>query len=125
MRFVLLLSVLSLYICSCQPTEEKLTADLIITNAVIWTGDQAQPEAEAIAIAADTILALGNTSDISSFRGAQTKVIDAEQQFITPGFIDCHVHFLTGGFRLASVQLRDAATPAEFIARIADHPFAA
>ena len=37
---------------------------------------------------------------------------------VTPGFIDSHVHFITGGFRLASVQLRDARTPAEFVARI-------
>ncbi|MGZ8456284.1 MAG: amidohydrolase, partial [Gemmatirosa sp.] len=39
-------------------------------------------------------------------------------QFLVPGFIDAHVHFVAGGFRLASVQLRDARTPAEFVARI-------
>jgi predicted amidohydrolase YtcJ len=46
------------------------------------------------------------------------RVIDARGAFVTPGFIDSHVHFVSGGFRLASVQLRDARTPAEFIARI-------
>jgi predicted amidohydrolase YtcJ len=40
---------------------------------------------------------------------------------VTPGFIDSHVHFLTGGFNLASVQLRDASTPQEFIRRIKDY----
>jgi predicted amidohydrolase YtcJ len=38
---------------------------------------------------------------------------------VVPGFIDSHVHFLTGGAGLASVQLRDARTPAEFVRRIA------
>ena len=37
---------------------------------------------------------------------------------VTPGFIDAHVHFVTGGFRLSSVQLRDAKTPEEFVRRI-------
>ena len=37
---------------------------------------------------------------------------------VVPGFIDSHVHFLAGGLNLASVHLRDAKTPAEFIARI-------
>ena len=45
-------------------------------------------------------------------------MIDAKGGMVTPGFIDSHVHFVIGGFRLSSVQLRDARTPAEFIARI-------
>src|SRR5256886_17679082 len=35
-----------------------------------------------------------------------------------PGFTDGHTHFIDGGFQLASVDLRDAATPAEFVRRI-------
>jgi predicted amidohydrolase YtcJ len=46
------------------------------------------------------------------------RVIDARGQMLVPGFTDAHVHFIDGGFRLASVQLRDAKTPAEFTARI-------
>src|SRR4029450_11693416 len=45
-------------------------------------------------------------------------VIDAAGQMVVRVFIDSHVHFVDGGFRLSSVQLRDAKTPAEFIARI-------
>jgi predicted amidohydrolase YtcJ len=45
-------------------------------------------------------------------------VIDLAGKFVVPGFIDTHVHFIDGGFRLASVQLRDATTREEFVARI-------
>src|ERR1039457_3198514 len=37
---------------------------------------------------------------------------------VTPGFIDSHVHFLDGGLSLGSVQLRDARSKEEFVARI-------
>mgnify|MGYP000665198710 CR=1 FL=1 len=51
---------------------------------------------------------------------ADLPVRDFSGKLLVPGFIDCHVHFLPGGFRLASVQLRDAATPEEFTQRIKD-----
>ena len=45
-------------------------------------------------------------------------MIDARGQLVLPGFNDAHVHFLSGGFQLASVDLRDANTPEEFAQRI-------
>jgi len=94
------------------------TADLIIKNAAIWTANPEQPNATAMAIRDGKILAIGE--DVDEYQGADTEVIDAEGHFITPGFIDTHVHFITGGQNLSSVQLRDAATKEEFINRIAD-----
>ncbi len=86
-------------------------------NAVVWTGDPARPQAEAVAIAGDRIVSVGTSAEIAALSGA-AEVIDAAGQFLVPGFIDSHVHFLEGGSRLASVQLRDAATREEFVARI-------
>jgi predicted amidohydrolase YtcJ len=45
-------------------------------------------------------------------------VIDNGRAMVTPGLMDGHAHFSSGGFQLASVDLRDAATPAEFIQRL-------
>ena len=82
------------------------TADLIITDTRIWTGNKKQPFVEAMAIKGEKILDIGNKEEILKLKGDNTKTIELHGNFITPGFIDSHVHLLTGGFNLSSVQLR-------------------
>ncbi len=104
---------------SCQKSVQK--ADKIITNAIIWTGNAQQPPAQAIALAGDSILAIGTNEEIEKLKDTATELIDAEGNFITPGFIDTHVHLMMGGNALLSVELRDANTPEEFTKRIASY----
>lgn len=104
--------------CSSRPSTPDAAITQAIVNAHVWTGDPQAPEAQAVAIAGDRIAAVGTTDEIRRLAGT-AEIIDAGGQFLVPGFIDAHVHFLDGGQRLASVQLRDASTPAEFTARIA------
>lgn len=94
-----------------------MALSLVLINGRIWTGDPVRPEAEAIAIDGSRIAAVGSTADVEPLAG-NAEVIDLQRQFVTPGFIDAHVHFLQGGFRLTSVRLRDAKTPRELAARI-------
>lgn len=110
--------VASLAGCTSRPTPPSGPVTLAIVNAVVWTGDAERPGAEAVALAGDRIAAVGTAAEIRALTTAATEVIDAGGQFLVPGFIDSHVHFLDGGFRLASVQLRDARTREEFVARI-------
>ncbi len=94
-----------------------MTTSLVLINGRIWTGDPTRPKAEAIAIVGSRIAAVGSTAEVTArIRGAE--VIDLQGQFVTPGFVDAHVHFLEGGLRLTSVRLRDAKTPEQFAARI-------
>ena len=95
-----------------------LEADLVITNASVRTMDARRPTAEAVAVSGNRVVALGTTSDIRKLAGARTRIVDARGALVLPGFNDAHVHFLTGGFQLSSVDLRDAATPQEFAGRI-------
>jgi len=105
-----------LFLQSCQNAREA--ADVLYLNAVIWTGDSAQPSASVLAVKGDKILYVGG--DANLHKGPRTRVVDLEGQFVVPGFIDNHTHFLSGGFQLASVDLRSAKTPQEFIQRLAD-----
>jgi predicted amidohydrolase YtcJ len=80
--------------------------------------DPTRPTAEALAIVGNRIAALGTTEEIRRCVGPGTKTIHAGGRLVLPGFNDAHVHFLSGGFQLASVDLRDAATRADFSERI-------
>ena len=91
---------------------------LAIVNARIWTGDARRPWADAVLVRGERIDAVGSSAEIRKRAGSDVKVVDAKGMMVTPGFIDAHVHFVDGGFALASVQLRDASTKAEFISRI-------
>src|SRR5215210_3574687 len=98
-----------------QPTA---SVSMAVINARVWTGDRANPWAEAFVVTGERITAIGTTADIRRRIPAGLEPIDAEGRLVVPGFIDSHVHFVQGGFRLASVQLRDARTKEEFVARI-------
>jgi len=111
--FLLIIAVTA----SAQP---KPAADLIISNAKVWTGDDAQPKAEAVAVLGDRIVAVGSNSVVLLWRGPQTKLIDAHGKLLVPGFNDAHVHFTDGGRQLDNVQLNDASSADEFVRRIAE-----
>jgi predicted amidohydrolase YtcJ len=98
--------------------QQAMTADLIIVNATVRTMDKERPEASAVAVFGNRIAAVGTSEEIRKLAGARTRTIDAAGALVLPGFNDSHVHFTTGGSHLASVQLRDAATPQEFAERI-------
>jgi predicted amidohydrolase YtcJ len=101
---------------SPMPSEQN-PVSLAVVNARVWTGQSSAPWAEAIAVSGDKITAVGTNEEIRKLSSAITP-IDAGGQLVLPGFIDTHVHFVDGGFRLASVQLRDARTREEFVTRI-------
>ena len=116
-RFVFLLCF-AVAASHTYPRARSLTADLIIVNAHVRTMDKDRPTAEAVAVYGNRIAAVGSTDEIRRLAGARTRVVDASGQLVLPGFNDAHVHFLNGGFQLASVDLRDAANPQEFAERI-------
>jgi predicted amidohydrolase YtcJ len=95
-----------------------MNADLIIVNANVRTMDSRRPTAEAVAVYGERIAAVGTSAEIRRMAGPRTRVVDARGALVLPGFNDAHVHFLSGGFQLSSVDLRDASTPQEFAERI-------
>ncbi len=114
----LYLLLLAFIVFSCQ-SQKSPTTSLAVINARIWTGNATQPWAEAMIMNADTIAYVGSTDECKKKISANTEIVDAKGQMIVPGFIDSHVHFVSGGLRLNSIDLRNAQTKQEFINRIA------
>jgi predicted amidohydrolase YtcJ len=117
--FAVLLTLAMVAGCTRQsppPAGTARSSSLAIVNARIWTGDDAQPWAQALVIDGTTLALVGTDEDARKANAEQ--VVDAGGRLIVPGFTDAHVHFREGGFGLASVQLRDARTREDFVARI-------
>src|SRR5215831_2621389 len=108
----------ALWLSASAVAQGKSAADLIITNAKIWTVDKTRPQAESLAVLRDRIVAVGSSTEVDAWHGPHTKVIDAQGKLLLPGFNDSHVHFVDGGDHLQQVQLKDAASPQEFAHRI-------
>src|SRR6266567_3913013 len=117
MRRRLSLGLLCLTLAACARR-----ADIIVTGGMVWTGlSNGAPQKGAVALAKGKILAVGDSAQIARYAGPKTQAIQADGGLVLPGFTDGHTHFIDGGFQLASVDLRNAATPKEFIRRIKDY----
>ena len=93
-------------------------ADVIVINARIYTVNPQQKWAEAIAVRGDKIVAVGERKQVDALRGTATKVIDAGQRLLLPGFTDCHIHFMDGSLGLTRVDLNDVTTVTEIQKRV-------
>ncbi|MGA7925238.1 MAG: amidohydrolase [Candidatus Sulfotelmatobacter sp.] len=116
----LLVLVCCLVLPERNQAQSRPAADLIITNAKIWTVDKSCPMAQAVAILGDRIVAVGPSAEVDAWRGPDTHVVDAGGKLLLPGFNDAHVHFVSGGMQLTNVQLNDASSPQEFARRIGE-----
>jgi predicted amidohydrolase YtcJ len=108
---------------AAQPAGEKskpsaVAAALVLLNGKIWAVNKSQPEAQALAVWQDRIIAVGSNEDIRPLIGRDTKVIDLNERRVLPGFHDSHVHLLSSGLLLSRIQLKDAKDEAEFGKRL-------
>src|SRR5256885_10704655 len=95
------------------PRPAALSADVIITNAKIYTVSPRRPWAEAVAIKGGRIIGVGGSQIIAHYRGAETRVIDAQQHLVLPGFTDSHIHFMDGALSLNQVNVEETKNVAE------------
>jgi predicted amidohydrolase YtcJ len=102
-----------------QSQSAASSADLVVTNARIYTVDDGRPLAEAMAIRGGRILFVGSQRGALALAGPQTRRLDAAGATIIPGIADAHVHLLGLGVALRSVNLVGSRTYDEVVARIA------
>ena len=82
-------------------------ADLILTNARIYTVEKDKPWAEALAVRGDRIVAIGTAKQMEAYRGPHTRILNAKQHLVLPGFTDSHIHFMDGSLSLMRVNVED------------------
>ncbi|NIR44723.1 MAG: amidohydrolase [Gemmatimonadetes bacterium] len=95
------------------------TADLILTDGRVYTLEPDRPRAEAVAVRAGRILAIGDGEAIASHEGPGTVVVDLDGAFVLPGLIDNHTHFGRAGQLLLGINLLDVADSVTLGQRVA------
>jgi len=101
-----------------QQSARVAPAYIMIVHAKIYTLDEKRPWAQSLAIRKGKIVAVGTDEEVGRMRGIGTKFIDAGGKLVLPGFTDCHIHFLDGGFSLKGLNLEDSKDVAEIQDRL-------
>jgi len=140
---VLSLAALIIFSAACAPDpappSQADDADLILTNARVYTLDWGEPgpdstlapdaprsdsgwhpDAEAVATRNGEIVFVGDTADALAFQGETTRVIDLAGATVIPGLVDSHTHVFELGAKLDAVDLTDVATEEEAVALVAE-----
>ncbi|PYK61697.1 MAG: amidohydrolase [Verrucomicrobia bacterium] len=94
------------------------TAETIFINGNVYTGNEKQPHAEAIAVHRDRIIFVGTNADAEKFRGDKTHIVDLAGKTVTPGFTDSHCHIFGIGEREMTLNLEGTNTREDFLAKV-------
>jgi len=100
--------------------QTSLNPSLVFLNCNVLTMDVARPQAEAIAITADRVVAVGSNLQIKSLAGPDTKVLNLNGATVLPGFTDCHIHLIEYGLSLRNIDLRQAQSIEEVKKTVAE-----
>lgn len=111
------LLLVSILFSACQ---KKEVADTIFINGNIYTVDEKNPEAEAIAVMGERILAVGSNAEIEKFKGPKTKEVDLGGHFVMPGFIEGHGHFSGLGQSLINLNFLKSKSWDEIVQAVAE-----
>lgn len=118
MKNTLLLSFALLILFSCG--NKKETADQVFLNGIVYTVEEEQPTAEAVAIKDGMIIAVGTTAEIQAFVGENTESIDLQGMTMTPGLIESHAHLMGIGYNKLDIDLMYVKTYDELVAKVAE-----
>lgn len=120
MRLITLLISLALlsFTALTQKEPKPEPAELVLKNATVYTVNDAQPKAEAIAARYGRIIFVGTTADVKKYEGKGTRVVDLKGATVVPGLTDAHYHFSGVGFREMNLNLEGTTSLADFLAKV-------
>lgn len=103
-----------------MPPAYSSTADLLLYGGRVLTLDPARPDAEAVAVAAGRILAVGTNHDLRSFISPHTQILNCHGRTILPGFVDPHLHLFAWASRFCGTDVSTARSIPELQALLTD-----
>jgi len=121
----MLLLLVSIAPLACGRTPAVEPATMVLRGGKIVTVDAATPEAQAMAVRGDTIVALGTNDEIQAYVGPATQVIDLAGQLAVPGLIEGHGHFTGVGRARMSLRLMGVKNFEEIVSMVAEAATAA
>ena len=83
----------------------SIIADTIFTAQIVYTGDDDNPRAQAVAVKDGVIIAVGTRTDMNAHTGPTTQTISLDNAFLYPGFTDAHAHLIGIGMRELTLNL--------------------
>lgn len=93
---------------SASSEKQKVTATLVLKNAVVYTMDDRSTTAEAVAVRDDQIIYVGSNEGLEQYIGKETEIMDLKEKVIIPGFVDAHIHQpMEQIFQLYTLNLAD------------------
>ncbi|MEB2783600.1 amidohydrolase [Algoriphagus persicinus] len=119
MKNFYLLAILGILLLSCS-SEKAEPADLIFTNGIIYTVNEALPIVEAVAVKNGMILAVGSVAEIEKHKTESTEVIDLQGNTMTPGIIESHAHLMGIGYNKLELDLMYVKTYDELVEKVAE-----
>ena len=99
---------------------KPISIDKVYFNGQIWTGDYKKPYATSLFIRDSIIIFVGSDDESLAIAGENAIKIDLKGKFVTPGLIDNHVHFISGGLQLSRVDLSNISSRSGFKKKIAE-----
>ncbi|MGQ0702660.1 MAG: amidohydrolase [Gemmatimonadales bacterium] len=103
---------------SVRPAVQQPSADLVLRNARIYTGNDRAPRAEAVAVSGNRIVYVGDNGGAERRTGPSTRVVDLRGATVFPGFTDAHVHLSGVGAREMTLNLEGTNTLEAFLAKV-------
>jgi len=105
----------------CTKQKSAQTADFVFTNGKIYTVNDNQPWAEALAVKGNKIVYVGDNAGAQPFIGDTTEKIDLAGKMVLPGFISTHDHLITSGWMNLGVQLYSGKSLDDYLKAIKEY----
>jgi predicted amidohydrolase YtcJ len=114
--FALAFLVIVLSLVVVHPKVE--TADAVFKNGNVYTVNEGQPRAQAIAVKAGRIIFVGSNADAKKYEGKQTRVVDLQGHTVVPGLTDSHNHLIGVGQREMTLNLEGTTSLEDFLTKV-------